>query len=186
MQSSSLDLSLASELIISTKSLLTEYRTIAYWKKLYDYSVEVAKFHNITITSDPTTRRGRKRKRPSHLHESVILETVGSRNDPGTSEELKIHFYFPVLDGFISELGNRFNDKNLMIMKGVSACTPSSSIFLSLGELMSVADAYGLQTSALEVECRLLEILISQINDIVSLVDFGCYLVASPCTPNSL
>ena len=102
LQSSTLDLSLASELVLATKSVLTEYRTTAYWKKLYDYALDVAKLHNITVTTDPPTRRGRKRKRPSRLEESVILETVGSHDDHDastTSEELKCHFYFPVSSG---------------------------------------------------------------------------------------
>ena len=64
-------------------------------------------------------------------------------------------------------------------MKGVSACTPSSYIFLSLGELKDFAEIYGIETSALEVECSLLKIQISQTNpEISSLTDFGCYLLA--------
>ena len=92
LQSSSLDLSSAAELVSATKSLLTEYRTTSYWKKIYDYAVDVAKLHDITVTTDISTRR-RKRKRPSRLEDAILLETVGSRDidDNSTSDELKCH-----------------------------------------------------------------------------------------------
>ena len=48
-----------------------------------------------------------------------------------TSEEFRVHFYLPVLDKFPYELNARFQDSNLFITKGVSACTPTSSNFLS-------------------------------------------------------
>ncbi len=65
----------------------------------------------------------------------------------------------------------------------MSACTPSSSSFLSLDELVSFAEAYGLETPALEVECTysLLKIQMQANPDISSLVHFGCFLLA--CLP---
>ena len=41
LRSSSIDLSRASELAFATKSLLTDYRSIDYWQKVYDYATEV-------------------------------------------------------------------------------------------------------------------------------------------------
>ena len=121
LQSSSLDLSSAAELVSATKSLLTEYRTTSYWKKIYDYTVDVAKLHDITVTFHSTT----KEKEASRLEDVILLETVGSRDidDNSTSDELKCHLYFPVLDRFLSELNSRFDDKNLVLMKGASAWT---------------------------------------------------------------
>lgn len=81
---------------MATKSLLTEYRSDLYWKKVYDYAVEVAKLHGIPIAFLETGRR--KRKRPSHLDDTVILQTVGSHDRQCTSEQLKLSFYLPVLD----------------------------------------------------------------------------------------
>lgn len=178
LQSSTLDLSLASELVIATQSLLTEYRTNTYWNTIYDYAVDIAKLHNITV-DPPAAGRRRKRKRPSRLEDSVLLDTVGARDPASTSEEYKCHFYFPILDKFLAELSNRFDEKNVIIMKGVSSCTPSSSIFLSLNELTAFADAYGIETGTLQVECSLLKLQISHTNqEVTSLADFGCYLLS--------
>ena len=101
LQCSSLDFSLASELILATNSLLTEYRTTTYWNKLNEYAVELAKLHDITIDSHSQRGTwGRKRKWPSWLEESVVLETVGSRDSVSTCEEFRCHFYFQFLKSF--------------------------------------------------------------------------------------
>lgn len=58
LQSSSLDLSLANEMVVSTKFVLShEYRSKVYWKKVYDYATTIAKLHNIQIPSSERTRR---------------------------------------------------------------------------------------------------------------------------------
>ena len=149
---------------------------------VYDYAVDIAKVHNITVTVDlPAGRLGRKRKRPDRFDDSLVLETVGSRDHLSTSEEYKCHFYFPILDKFLADLCNRFDQKNIVIMKGVSSCTPSSSLFPSLKELTDFAEIYGIQTATLEVECTLLKHQICHSNTrqkISSLADFGGYLLS--------
>ncbi|XP_011409319.1 PREDICTED: uncharacterized protein LOC105316201, partial [Amphimedon queenslandica] len=51
LQSSSLNLSSASHLVVATKSLLSEYRSDDYWKKVYDYASTIANSHDIPIQS---------------------------------------------------------------------------------------------------------------------------------------
>ena len=64
-------------------------------------------------------------------------------------------------------------------MKGVSSCTPSSSNFLSMNHLIDFAQAYGVETGSLEVECSLIKLLLSQnTTRILSLADFGRYLLS--------
>ena len=112
LQSSKIDLSIASELVVATKSLLSDFRTTEYWSKLYQYATQLAQLHSIEIQS---TTAKRKRKRPTHLADSVILESVGVRDSGSISEELKTQFYFPVLDKFLVELNHRFDDKTLLL-----------------------------------------------------------------------
>ena len=104
LQSSKIDLSIASELVVATKSVLSEYRTTEYWNKIYEYATQIAHLHSIDIQPTPS----RKRRRPAHLADSVILESVGSRENESTSECLKIQFYLPVLDKFIIEPNHHF------------------------------------------------------------------------------
>ena len=84
LQSTSVDLSQASELVLATKSLLSQYRSNNYWEKVYDQATRVAELHNIAV--QVTTRR---RKRPTYLNDSVVFETTGSRESLSTREEFK-------------------------------------------------------------------------------------------------
>ncbi len=68
LQSSTLDLSLASELVLATQSLLTEHCSDSYWKTIYDYAMDIVKVHNITVTVYlPAGRLGRKIKHPDRF-----------------------------------------------------------------------------------------------------------------------
>ena len=58
----------------------------------------------------------------------MVLETVASRDSVSTSEEIRCHFYFPILDKFVAELSNRFDEKNIVIMDCVLSCKPASFI----------------------------------------------------------
>ena len=51
LQSSTLDLSVASQLVGGTKSLLAEYHSPDYWKKVYGYAERIANSHDIPIRS---------------------------------------------------------------------------------------------------------------------------------------
>ncbi len=167
---------------MATKSVLSEYRTTEYWNKIYDYATQIAHLHSIDIQSTPL----RKRRRPAHLADSVILESVGSRENESTSECLKIQFYLPVLDKFIIELNHRFDNKNLLIMKGIAACSPSSSTFLSYEDLKPFAERYDLVTQSLQVELSLVSTAIANKPDIKSLVAFRNYLYSSQSAYKSI
>lgn len=164
LQSSSIDLSRASELVLATKSLLTDYCTVDYWQKVYDYATEVANLHCVTIQVT-----SRKRKRPSHLAESIVHETVGS-----------------VLDKFLYELNARFQDSNLVIMKGVSACTPTSSNFLLCTDLDSFAEMYAVDTRTLEVEVNLVKTVLESQSTVNTLAIFRSYLHSCQPAYNTL
>ena len=51
-----------------------------------------------------------RHKTPRHLDESVVFKYVGSR------KKVTRTTYFTVLDTFVVELGNCFDDKNLIYM----------------------------------------------------------------------
>lgn len=118
---------------MSTKQLRQEVFTINYLSSL-SFSL---KLHDIDVTDDSHIRR--KRKRPRRLEDSVILETVGSHNNVSISDHFQRELLFPIIDKFLLELNSRFNETNILIMKGISSCTPSSTTFLSLNDLSQFA-----------------------------------------------
>ena len=141
LQSSTIDLSRATELVLATVSLLTEYRSDSHWDRVYDYAIRVAELHDIPID----VRLPRTRRRPAGLNDSVIYETVGHRNTPSETssspkELYRVQLYYPVLDKFLHELKRRFENQNIGVLKGISALTPNSSNFLSVEDLKSFSE----------------------------------------------
>lgn len=131
LQSSKIDLGSAADLVQGPKS------NSEYWNKLFCYVMSIAKHHSVDFPPAP-----RRKRLPAHFDNSVVIESVGSREQCSTSQELKVNFFFPVIDRFVAEIEQRFESQNCRIMKGIQACKPSSSTFLSLPHLVAFADCY--------------------------------------------
>ena len=157
LQCSSIVLSCATELVVATKHLLTDYRSDSYWNKAYDHATQVAKMHNIPLEATP---RKRRIVTPNRLDDSVVFETVGQRQTGNLSvkEKFKTQFYYPVLDRFLCELKRRFEDQNIDVLRGIAACTPKSTNFLSIEDLQSFCEMYGVQAgNDLKIEVELVK-----------------------------
>ena len=91
---------------------------------MYEYAKSVAELHGIEVAV-PTLAR--KRRLPKRFEECVLLQSTGCHESVSSSEEL----YFPVVDAFLSELRQRFED-NMDVMCGIQACNPHLKDFLSV------------------------------------------------------
>ena len=87
LQSSTVDLSRASDLVSATTNMLHHFRTDDYWTQVYTYATDIAKLHSIPVESDDPNPR--KRRRPAHLDDSVITESVGFWEPTTTSCHFK-------------------------------------------------------------------------------------------------
>ena len=87
----------------------------------HNYVEQIANFHGIEFVSETSMRR---RSSPQHLDSSVILESPGSKEPLLFSEQYKKELYFLILDAFITELSNCFDDKNVSVMRAIQACNP--------------------------------------------------------------
>ena len=91
LQSSTIDLYRACELVSATKTMLQDFHTDEYCDQVYSYATDIAKVHSIPDgNGDPKTR---KRRRPGYLEDSVITESVGSSETPTTSGHFKTKLY---------------------------------------------------------------------------------------------
>ena len=113
------------------------------------------------------------------MADSVCLESTGFRAEQSTSDELKTVLFFPVLDKFLVELEACFDNKNLIIMNGIAACSPKSNKFLLYEDLRMFANSYNISTDNLKVEVSLLSKVIPDRSDISSLASFRKYLYSS-------
>ena len=152
LQSVQIDLSSAANLVQATKSVIEEYRTDEFWDKVYHYAKDVAELHSIEVESVCQSRR---KKHSTRLSECVILESTEHREPLSASDIYKTSLYYPVLDVFLAELSQRFDQKNLDLMRAIQACHPQSENFLNLSTLQPLIDTYDLQVDALTVETTL-------------------------------
>lgn len=141
LQSSSIDMAKAADLVRATIGILRDIRTDSKWEQLFKYVQDVASLHNIHAEAP---RSQRSRQLPRRYEDGLVMETTGSREGLVTSEHLKISIYFPVLDAMLSELDRRFAEKNLEHMKSIQACSPSSPNFLRPNSIRTLAESYGL------------------------------------------
>ena len=111
LQSASLDLAKAADLASGTIETLEDLWTDGYWDRLFTYVESIAKLHSINIIGH---RPSRKRKLPSHLCDTVILESTGTSEALTTSQKFKAGVYYPILDAFLMELNY---NRNVELMK---------------------------------------------------------------------
>jgi len=68
------------------------------------------------------------------------LEVTGSRNNLSSSDSYKIALFFPAIDTFLSELSQRFYEKNMNIMHTIQACNPLGKKFFLPQKLSPLAE----------------------------------------------
>lgn len=121
--------------------------------KVFNYAESVTKINNINL--DSGMPRSRPRRPPAHLDSSVVFESVGVRGSNSTSYQYKVNIYYPVIDAFLTELGRRFSEKNVEIIRKISALNPNSPSFLDYTLIEPLANSYNLTTERLQSELML-------------------------------
>ena len=86
LQSVQNNLASAVDLVNATKKTLEEYRSDAMWNKVYDYAKRIAELHEIDIDA-PAPTSTRRRRPPKRFEQTIILESIGSRESLSCSEK---------------------------------------------------------------------------------------------------
>ena len=124
LQSTSINMPKAVDLVNATLDKLQLFRSDLEWQKhYYKYTIDIAALHDISVSSP---RPQCQRQLPRRFDDIVIMESTGAREIVETGESYKISLYFPILDAIISKLRNRFDNKNLDLMRAIQCCIPSS------------------------------------------------------------
>ena len=153
LQGISINMAKAADLVNATLDTLTLFRSDLEWEKHYKYTTDVAALHNISVSSP---RLQRQRQLPRRFDDAVIMQSTGARETMATAESYKISLYFPILDAIITELRNRFDSKNLDLMRAIQCCNPLSAQFLDIEHLLPLVESYScLNKEYLTMECRL-------------------------------
>lgn len=139
LQSPSVDLATAVNLVEALLDTLQQYRDYHFFEDMWKEVEEMAVKCQVSLE--------KTEKRPqilsSRLCGSVITSSTGARRDNlGKKEAFKRHILYPVIDSFMSELQRRFSKRNCEIMQGIQALHPKSSTFLHEEPLFSFAEIF--------------------------------------------
>lgn len=61
----------------------------------------------------------RETQHPHHLLDFVIDAHTGDRPPSKTAEEIRQHFFYPVIDHLIREMNRRFSPESCNVLKGI-------------------------------------------------------------------
>nr|XP_054594271.1 zinc finger MYM-type protein 1-like [Nothobranchius furzeri] len=126
LQSSTVDLSKAADLVEGLVQTLTDFRQESFFDKLWG---EVL---NICEQCDAATQSEAKRqiKTSSRLREYHILSSVGQRELASDKETYRSSFFYSVIDCMLSELSRRFSKTSCELMSSIRSLHPKSDAFL--------------------------------------------------------
>lgn len=102
LQSSTLNLAMAMDLVVSLKDTLQDYRNDDYFSKLWKEVEELAQQCKIGVQA----HNKRQRKISSRFLDSLMMSTVGQRNCD--EEDFPRALFYQVIDCLITELNRRF------------------------------------------------------------------------------
>lgn len=137
LQSPSLDLCSAVDLVEALVQTFQDYRDESYFDSLWKEVVNTAE--NSNVETEPIPKR--KLKQSKMLDGHTVMSSVGERSEQ-TRDSFRTSIFYPVLDVMLSELKRRFSKPNCAIMMGIQALNPSSASFCKEEALFSFASIY--------------------------------------------
>ncbi|KAF3833304.1 hypothetical protein F7725_026969, partial [Dissostichus mawsoni] len=138
LQSSSLDLSKAVDLVGSLVQTLNDFRQESFFDNLWDEVLNISEQCDTAI--QPAAKR--QKRLSSKLAESFVLTTVGQRETEQDKHGFRTAFFYPVIDQMLNELNRRFSNTNCDMMNSIQALNPKSKEFLKETTLFSFAQLY--------------------------------------------
>ena len=100
LQRTQLNLAKAADLVTATEDALKSFRSDDEWEKIVVYCESVARLQDISTGYDK-----REKRIPKRFQDTIVLETTGNR-------QFKHDVYYPVLDVFLHEMEQRFDNRN--------------------------------------------------------------------------
>jgi hypothetical protein len=145
LQASEIDLSVASMGIENLKAYVTNLRQLDKFAAVY--ATAIAKCNELHINIMNERKAKRQKKLPAALKQSVLSSFV-SRSadacDPCTPEEdmkneLRLDFYYPVIDTLSSSLSTRFNAECLSVLKNIAPILNGEDFDEAIKQLATIA-----------------------------------------------
>lgn len=143
LQSPTLDLSRAVDLVEALVQTLNDFRQESFFDNIWDEVLTICEQCDAATQSVPK----RQRNLSSRLCEYHILSTVGQRELESDKETFRTSFFYPVIDCMLSELSKRFSKTNCELMCSIRSLNPKSDAFLKDTTLFEFGRLYDANTS---------------------------------------
>uniref|UniRef100_A0A1A8U647 HAT C-terminal dimerisation domain-containing protein n=2 Tax=Nothobranchius furzeri TaxID=105023 RepID=A0A1A8U647_NOTFU len=140
LQSTSVDLAMAVDMVNSLCDSFQVYRTDTYCDQLWRDIMETAKQCNLAVDDG---ERKRSQKINSRLGGSFVTCTLGLREGNDDKETFRQRLLYPILDRIMCEMDRRFSKNSCTIMKGAHALHPKCSQFLQDNLVLDLGKMYG-------------------------------------------
>ncbi len=149
LQSMSLDLAKAVDLVEAFQDTLQDLRSDSSFDEIWKDTVDTGKQCNVAVE----TVVKRPQKMSSRLSGSIVESTVGQRRcKEGDMELFRSGIFFPILDCLSGEMQRRFSKSNCSIMQGIQALNPKSRNFLDEETIFGFARIYECDTDDIKHE----------------------------------
>lgn len=177
LQSSTIDLSAAADLVQSLTATLKDIRDDGdFFASVVSDATTLCEKCNINCTF----QRRRVTRIPRRYDDSVVEESVGYRAAIDSNEAFRLHVYLPIMDCLVGELERRFSGSSITVMFGVQALTPKHSSFLQIDKIEAFAELYRGNVEDIGHEIYQLKRLFQRTTEhsekLLTLVDLACFL----------
>ena len=143
LQSESLDIGHAANLVLATIDTFEDMRSDDKWELLWEEAVAFSEKHGISMSLPVHTRRTpRQTQLPSRLSDSIVTDTVGHTVNNQCSRDYKRNVYFSSLDVILQEMKERFSTESISLMKAIDSLRPTSKTFLDSNLLEPLLSHY--------------------------------------------
>ena len=141
------DLSNAIDLIATLKEEVGACRSLAKCQQFWDEAEDVADCLNLPDDVRPV----RNRRPPAALQDFYVEANIEENLGQAGFDEF-VRDLYKMVDKVNAELKRRFDEKNIVMMQGVTSLCPSSSSFLDEDSLVAFAKLFNVNTDCLRCE----------------------------------
>ena len=139
--------------IKATKTTLSDLRSEAAWRKVWDQAISIAEKNGLSVTP----RRPRRTPIMSRQLDGFIVDSASASQRATCTEDYRTQVYYSTLDILLQEMNNRFSELNLSLLTALEALVPNSDLFLSLSTLSPFLLHYGIDELAMEAEASVVK-----------------------------
>lgn len=157
LQADNISYACVASCIKATKSALSDLRSEDVWAKVWSEATTLAESCDVTVTS-PRSRR--TRRIPRHLDNSLVDSTIVTARET-LVDDYRTQVYYATIDVLLEEMGSRFSELNLSLLKALEALLPTSPQFLDISTLRPFLVHYSISDTAIEAEASLVKVFLA-------------------------